>query len=187
MWMRHLPWILALVWLGIRFVMGEMWDVEKAQNAGVLINILFILTLVFLGINRQYRTLQGKESSFFDDFKVCMKPAMLYVLVAVACIGVFYAWISNDIQELRSAYTETFNTGIADEANRTKFLSEHPDLAGKSVEELMAMNKENVERNVSVQTRFMGSLLALTFIGFAYSLLAVFFWRTFVRKWAYNN
>lgn len=182
MWTRHLPWILALLWLVIRFVLGENWDVEKAQNAGVLSNILFILLLVFLGINSQYRLLKGMDSSFFDDFKACMKPAMLYVLVVVTCIGVYYAWLSDDIQELRTAYIETFNAGIVDEANRMKFLAEHPDLTGKSVEELITMNRENVERNVSVQTRLIGGLLALTFIGFAYSLLAVFFWRTFVRK-----
>jgi hypothetical protein len=56
-------------------------------------------------------------------------------------------------------------------------------LKGKSKEELMAMNRENVERNVSVQTRIMGGSLALTFVAVAYSVLAVFFWRTFVRKW----
>jgi hypothetical protein len=47
----------------------------------------------------------------------------------------------------------------------------------------MQKNRDNVERNVSVQTRIMGGSLALTFIAIAYGLLAVFFWRTFVRKW----
>jgi predicted PurR-regulated permease PerM len=112
-----------------------------------------------------------------------MKPALLYVLVAVVFIGVYYAWLSDDIQELRTAYIETFNEGIKDENNLNNFLSQHPEEKGKSVDELMQKNRENVERNVSVQTRIMGGSLALTFIAIAYGLLAVFFWRTFVRKW----
>lgn len=183
MWIRHLPWILALLWLVIRTVLGNFRDVEQSQNAGVLLNILFILLLVFLGINLHYRRNSATPTSFFDDFKACMRPAMVYVLTAVGCIGVHYAWLSDDISELRSAYIETFNNGIIDTANKERFIADHPELRDKSNEELMAMNVENVERNISVKTRILGGLLALTFIGFLYSLLAAFFWRTFVRKW----
>jgi hypothetical protein len=180
---KWLPLILALVWLAVRWILGIKLDVESAQNAGVLINILFILLLVFLAISIQYRKLQGTPSGFLDDFKACMKPALLYVLLAVVSIGVYYAWLSDDIQELRTAYIETFNQGIQDPANLENFLNQNPGEKGKSIEELMQKNKENVERNISVQTRLMGGSLALTFIAIAYGLLAVFFWRTFVRKW----
>lgn len=178
----HLPWILALIWLVVRWVVGGRLDVDSAQNVGVLTNMLFILMLVFVGINMHYRKLQGKVSGFFEDFKACMKPALLYVLPTLVFIGVYYAYIGDDIQELRIAYIETFEKGIQDEANLNTFLADHPELKGKSKEELMQMNRENVERNVSVKTRLMGGSLALTFIAFGYSLLAVFFWRTFGRK-----
>ncbi len=183
MWVTRLPWILALVWLAVRLGLGSQLDVESAQNAGVLVNMLFILILVFLGISLHYRRLDGRVSGFLEDFKACMKPTLLYVLMALIFIGVYYAWLSDDIQELRSAYIETFNEGIKDENNFNNFLSQHPEEKGKSVEELMQKNRENVERNVSVQTRIMGGSLALTFMAVVYSLLAVFFWRTFVRKW----
>jgi predicted PurR-regulated permease PerM len=181
--MKWLPVILAAVWLGVRWTLGLQLDVESAQNTGVLLNILFILLLVFLAISLHYRNLQGRVSGFLEDFKACMKPALLYVLIAVVFIGVYYAWLSDDIEELRSAYIETFNEGIKDENNLANFLSQHPEEKGKTVEELMQKNRENVERNVSVQTRIMGGSLALTFIAIAYGVLAVFFWRTFVRKW----
>ena len=181
--MKWLPVILAMVWLVVRWSLGNRLDVESAQNTGVLLNILFILLLVFLGINLHYRNLQGRVSGFLEDFKACMKPALLYVLVAVVFIGVYYAWLSDDIQELRTAYIETFNEGIKDENNLNNFLSQHPEEKGKSVDELMQKNRDNVERNVSVQTRIMGGSLALTFIAIAYGILAVFFWRMFVRKW----
>jgi hypothetical protein len=183
MWMKWLPVILAGVWLVVRWSLGLRLDVESAQNTGVLLNMLFILLLVFLGISLHYRNLQGRVSGFLEDFKSCMKPALLYVLAAVVFLGIYYAWLSDDIEELRTAYIETFNEGIKDEHNLNNFLAQHPEEKGKSVEELMQKNRDNVERNVSVQTRIMGGSLALTFIAIAYGLLAVFFWRTFVRKW----
>jgi hypothetical protein len=182
MWMRHLPWMLAIAWLGVRIFLGNAWDVDKARNAGVLINILFVLLLVFFGINKHYRQLREGQSSFFEDLKACMKPALLYVVLAVAALGVYYGMLSNDIAQIRTARIEQFNTLMSDDSLRTAFFTDHPELAAKSREELIATNKENIERNVSVSTALMGGLLALTFIGFAYSLLAVFFWRTFVRK-----
>jgi predicted PurR-regulated permease PerM len=112
-----------------------------------------------------------------------MKPALVYVLSAVVFIGVFYAWMSDDIEELRNAHISHFNEGIKDENNLANFLSQHPEEIGKSVEELMQKNRENVERNISVQTWIMGGSLALTMVAAAYSVLAVFFWRAFVRKW----
>jgi hypothetical protein len=113
--------------------------------------------------------------------KACMKPALLYVLSVIIFIGIYYAWLSDDIQQLRTAYIEVFNEGILDENNRVTFFSQHPELRDKSVEELMQMNRENVERSISVQTRIMGGSLALTFIAIAYGLLAVLIWRKFLR------
>jgi hypothetical protein len=102
--------------------------------------------------------------------------------MVIVFIGIYYAWLSDDIQELRNAYIEVFNEGIIDETNRTNFLNEHPELRDKSVEELMVMNRENVERSISVQTRIMGGSLALTFIAVAYGLLAVIIWRKFLIR-----
>jgi hypothetical protein len=183
MWISRLPWILPFVWLAVRWTTGMQLDVESAQNTGVLLNMLFILLLVFLGIHIHYRDKQKPPTGFLEDMKACVKPALIYALLSIVCIGVYYSWLSDDIQELRTAYITTFDQGIQDENNFNGFLAQHPELKGKSKEELMAMNRENVERNVSVQTRIMGGSLALTFVAVAYSVLAVFFWRTFVRKW----
>ena len=182
MWISRLPWILALVWLATRWIVGRSMDVESAQNSGVLLNILFILLLVFLAINNQYRNLKGAKSGFLEDMKACMKPALLYVVSVIIFIGIYYAWLSDDIQQLRTAYIEVFNEGILDENNRVTFFGKHPELKDKSVEELMQMNRENVERSISVQTRIMGGSLALTFVAIAYGLLAVLIWRKFLRQ-----
>ncbi len=182
MWTRHLPWMFGLLWLIAKLAMGSFWEVDQVRTGGVLTNILFVLLIVFVGIQSHYGQQKGTKSSFFDDFKACMKPAMLYVICAVMAMGVYYAWLSDDIQNLQQTKIETFNAAIEVESSRAEILNGNKELAAKSNDELREQFRADIERNVSLKTLMLGGILALTFISFAYSLLAVFFWRTFVRK-----
>jgi hypothetical protein len=182
MWTRHLPWMFALVWLIAKLVMHSLWEVDQVRTAGVLINILFVLLIVFVGIQTHYGKQKGLTTSFFDDFKACMKPAMLFVICAVVAMGVYYAFLSDDIARLQQTKIDTFNAAIEVESSRAEILGANKELAVKSNDELRQQFRADIERNVSLKTLLLGGTLALTFISFAYSLLAVFFWRTFVRK-----
>jgi len=159
---RHLPWMFALLWLIAKLAMGSFWKVDQVRTGGVMVNILFVLLIVFVGIQTHYGKQKGLKSSFFDDFKACMKPAMLYVICVVVAIGVYYAWLSDDIRNLQQTKIETFNAAIEVESSRAEILKGNKELAAKSNDELREQFR--------------------AFISFAYSLLAVFFWRTFVRK-----
>ena len=172
-----------MVWLAFRWIIGRSLSVDSAQNAGVLSNILFILLLVFIGINAQYRRLKGQPSGFLDDLKACMKPALIYVLMSVVFIGVYYAFLSDDMEELRRAHMQAFNELIHDETKLAEYLSQYPDKVGKGSEALFQEKQNEVNQMISVQTKVMFSSIALTFASFGYSLLAVLFWRSFVRKW----
>jgi hypothetical protein len=180
--MNRLPWIMAGMWFIARFIAGKTMEIGGAKNFGVLSNILLILILIFLAIFYRYKKLGQESSSFFEDLKTCMKPALKYVLAVVACIALYYGVLSDDLQVLRNAHITAFNEGILVEENLVKFRSEHPELKEMSVEQLMQTNKENVERNASLHINIIGALLALTFVSLAYSLLAVFFWRMLVKK-----
>jgi hypothetical protein len=182
MWTRHLPWMFAVVWLLAKLYVRSLWEVDQVRTAGVLINILFVLLIVFVGIQTHYGKQKGLATSFFDDFKACMKPAMLFVICAVVSMAVYYAWLSDDIHALQQNKIETFNAAIEVESSRAEILNGNKELAAKSNEELREQFRADIERNVSLNTLLLGGTLALTFISFAYSLLAVFFWRTFVRK-----
>ena len=182
MWTRHLPWMFALVWLVAKLVMRSLWDVDQVRTAGVLINILFVLLIVFVGIQTHYAKLKGLATSFFDDFKACMKPAMLFVLCAVVAMGVYYAFLSDDIAQLQQAKIDTFNAAIEVESSRAETLAGNKEREAMSNDELRALYRIEIERNISLKTLLLLGTLALTFISFTYSLLAVFFWRTFVRK-----
>lgn len=180
--LRYLPWILAVMWFAARLLSRQFLGLENAKNFGVMSNMLLILILIFLTIYMRYRSLTGEIPGFMSDMKECMKSALKYVLAVTLAIGIYYGFFSNDLEEVRTAYIQTFNEQIQQAENLSKFRSEHTEYATSTVEEIMAANKENVERNVSVQARVLGALLALTIVSTVYSLLAVFFWRTVVKR-----
>ena len=182
MWTRHLPWMFGLLWLIAKLAMGSFWEVDQVRTGGVLTNILFVLLIVFVGIQSHYGKQKGIKSSFFDDFKACMKPAMLYVICAVVAMGIYYAWLSDDIQEFRQAKIDTFNAAIEEESSRAEALAGNAERAAKTNDQLRLEYRAEMERFISLKTLLLLGTPALTFISFAYSLLAVFFWRTFVRK-----
>lgn len=173
---------MAGMWFAARIIAGKTMEIGNAKNFGVLSNILLILILIFLSIFYRYRKLGQETSSFFEDLRDCMKPALKYVLGVVVFIAVYYAFVSNDLQTLQEAHIQAFNEGIAIQENLAKFRSEHPELKDQTVEQLMQANKENVERNSSLHINIIGALLALTFVSLAYSLLAVVIWRVFVKR-----
>jgi hypothetical protein len=111
-----------------------------------------------------------------------MKPAMLYVICAVVAMGIYYAWLSDDIQEFRQAKIDTFNAAIEEESSRAEALAGNAERAAKTNDQLRLEYRAEMERFISLKTLLLLGTPALTFISFAYSLLAVFFWRTFVRK-----
>jgi hypothetical protein len=111
-----------------------------------------------------------------------MKAALKYVLAAVAAIAFYYGVLSNDVQTIREARINSFTTEMQSDENLAKIKSEHPELKDQTREQLIATNTANVERYVSVQMQVLGGLLALTFVSFMYSLLAVFFWRSVVKR-----
>jgi hypothetical protein len=180
--MNKLPWIMAGMWFAARIIAGKMMEIDDAKNFGVLSNILLILILIFLAIFYRYRKLGQQPSSFFEDLRVCMKPALKYVLAVVAGIALFYGFLSNDLQTLQYAHISAFNEGILIEENLVQFRNEHPELKDYTVEQLMQTNKENVERNASLHINVIGALLALTFVSLLYSLLAVVIWRLMVKR-----
>lgn len=180
--MNRLPWIMAAMWLAARFVAGKFLTLENARNFGVLSNVLLILILIFLTVYFKYKVPREERPTFLSDMKDSMKSALKYVLGVVLAIAVYYSVLSNDIQVLRQSRIEAFNEEISSDDNLAKIRSEHPELKDHTREQLVETNKENVERYISVQAQILGGVLALTFVSVMYSLLAVFFWRSMVKK-----
>ncbi len=173
---------MAGMWLIARVIAAQLMTIENAKNFGVLSNVLLILILIFLTVFYKYKLKTVEKSTFLDDLKDSMKSAMKYVIGAIAAIALFYGLLSNDVETIRNSRISTFNAEIQDDANFTKIKAEHPELKDMTKEQLMQTNQENVERYVSLHMQIIGSLLALTFVSFAYSLLAVVIWRGFMLR-----
>ncbi len=180
--MNRLPWIMAAMWLAARFVAGKFLTLENARNFGVLSNVLLILILIFLTVYFKYKVPREERPTFISDMKDCMRSALKYVFGVVLSIAVYYSFLTNDIQTIRQARIEAFNAEIASDENFARIRSEHPELKDQTREQLMETNKANVERYISVQVQILGGVLALTFVSVMYSLLAVFFWRSMVKR-----
>lgn len=170
------------MWLAARYAAGQFMSLENAKNFGVLSNVLLILILIFLSIFFKYKTYTGERPSFFQDVKDCMKSAVKYVFAAVIAIGIYYGLLSNDVNTIRQQRITGFSEQVATDEGLAAFKAEHPEIRDKTREELYATNKENVERFVSVQSQMLGGLVALTLVSFMYTLLAVFFWRSVVKR-----
>lgn len=170
------------MWLVTRFIAGKTMSIEIARNFGVLSNVLLILILIFLTVYFKYKLLAGERPTFMSDIKDCMKIALKYVLAATLGIALYYGFLGNDIQTLREARVAAFTEEIASEEKLASLKANHPELKDQTREQLLQTNKEAVERYISVQAQVMGALLALTFVSLMYSLLAVFFWRSVVKR-----
>jgi hypothetical protein len=170
------------MWFISRIAAWKLMTIENAKNFGVLSNVLLILILIFLTIYFKYRTNLQERPSFLEDLKDSMKSAMKYVLGVSAGITLFYGAISNDVATIRQARITAFNEGIQSEENFNKLKSENLELKDMTREQIIQKNTENVERFVSIHMQVLGGLLALTFVSLVYSMMAVMFWRAFVKK-----
>jgi hypothetical protein len=174
----------AILWLVLRLASRKYLDVHAGMNLGVLSNILIILVLVFVSLlsHHRQRQLQGIEViTFLDDFKRTLRYCLTFVLASAVAMLLYYGALSNDIIEIKNASVTAFEGMLRDEAGRAVFMGQHEELTGKSDAELIANFKSQLDSNVTVHSRIIGSVFALLLVSLAYSLLGVVIWRNFMR------
>ena len=172
-----------MLWLVLRLASREYLDVHAGMNLGVLSNILIILILVFISLLSHHRQ-QNKNTeviSFLEDFKRTLRYCLTFVLASAIAMLLYYGVLSNDIFEIKNASITAFEGMLRDEAERAVFIGQHEELVGKSDAELMESFKSQLDGNVTVHSRIIGSVFALLLVSLAYSLLGVVIWRNFMR------
>ncbi len=157
---------------------------HAGMNLGVLSNILIILVLVFISLLSHHRQ-QNKNTeviSFLEDFKRTLKYCLTFVLASAIAMLLYYGVLSNDIIEIKNTSLSAFDAMLQDSKARADFIAQHAELAGKSDTELRENFKLQLESNVTVHSRIIGSVFALLLVSLAYSLLGVVIWRNFMRS-----
>jgi hypothetical protein len=183
--MKWLPWTMAAMWLIARYIVRQFvgMSVENAHTFGVLSNVLLIVILVFVAIYYAYKQDPGLSTTFFTDFKVCMKQAMKYVIGSVIAMALYYAVLCpQDLTYIRDTRVSGFNDMIQSDEGFSAFKAEHPELKEATREILIQKNNENVEKFVTVKMQLSLGLLGLTAVSLCYSLLATFFYRMFAKR-----
>ncbi len=170
------------MWLAARYAARQLMSVENAVSFGVLSNVLLIVVLIFLVVYYKYKNFEGERPSFFADVKDCMKSAMKYVIGSVVGIGIFYGLLTNDIQDKRDLYMQALIESVSTEEGLAAYKEGRADHKNLGREEIIKSHNDNVEMIYSVKFQVVGALLALTVVSLIYSLLAVFFWRSIVKR-----
>jgi hypothetical protein len=207
---KWFPVFMAVLWMVIRVIAGKSSSVEHAPIAGALTNILFILLIIFAAIVVHYKNLEGERQSFLGDVKTGMKPALIYVLIVVGYMALYYGVMSDEMPKLKELRTKQFAEMVdSDEEVIAALHTQDPSYANLSQEQLfnairnqkydnnslsdaeiistsreqlLANNKAQADMIISVKAHVLLALLALVVSAFFYSLLATFFWRTFVKR-----
>ena len=180
---KWLPLLSATLWLILRLASREYLDVYAAMNLGVLSNILIILVIVFVSLLSHHRQINRVGvTSFLEDFKRTLKHCLIFVLAAAVSMLLYYGVFSNDINEIKSTSLTTFEMMLQDTTAKDDFIGQHQELIGKSDAELLENFKLQLESNVTVHSRVIGSVFALLLVSLAYSLLGVVIWRNYMRS-----
>lgn len=157
---------------------------HAAMNLGVLSNILIILVLVFVSLlahHRQHNT-STEVISFLDDFKRTLKYCLTFVLASAMAMLLYYGVLSDDITAIKNSSLSAFEAMLHDETAKAEFILLHEELAAKSDAELMADFRLQLDSNVTVHSRIIGSVFALLLVSLAYSILGIVIWRNFMRS-----
>ena len=182
---NYSPWILALLWLGIRWICHTTIlpnNPDTARSVGVMANLFFIIVLMFQTLMTLYKERRsGLTGSFMSDIKRVAFPAMKYVLGAGIAITVYYTSISNELEVKRNqdytALEETLNTP----EKVQKVIAENTQLKGYTKDQIMTAAKERSDLFTNAKVVSSASFLVLIFVTLFYAIFAVFLFRNFLK------
>ena len=147
-----------------------------------LVLFFVILVIVFVALVFKYKYQKGISPAFMQDFKDAVRPGLLYVISVMAMMAIYYGLLSNDIQVLRQARVVQYAELIDTDEELAAVKKQNPQLAPYTREQILEQNRQNIDLYMSLQSKLVGSLLALVLTAVVYAVLAVFFWRALVKR-----
>ena len=182
--MRWLPWILAIVWLAVRWAAGEYtgYDFEKGRTAGVLANLLIILVVLFGGLISRYKKPLAKAPTFMEDVRTGAGAAMKYVIGVTAAMALWYFTVSPELP-MRRDRDHAANAALIDTPEKLeKVKQEYDQLKTLGADEILAAANERTDLMTSPGFIVSSSFIGLLFTALLYSFLGAFIFRQFIRR-----
>lgn len=172
--------ISAAVWITARIILGYSVSPDKANVAGVLSNLFFILILIFTALVLKYRIHNAASGGFFSDLKDAMKPAVIYIVLVVGYMTLHYGWLTSEMTDRRNAVIQNVMSQIDTDEELAIYRNQiHNQEITR--EEIQKAETEKAEMFLSLKMYIPMSLLILTLMALVYSLLGVVLWRKFLR------
>lgn len=182
---NYSPWILALVWLGIRWMSHTSLfpnDSGTARNIGVMTNLSFIILLMFQTLAVLYRERRnGQSGSFMTDIKRVAFPAMKYVLGAGIAITVYYTTLSDELLVKRNEDYVALEASLDTPEELQNIIAQNSQLKGYTKEQILTAAKERTDLFTNAKVVSSASFLVLIFVTLFYALFAVFLFRYFLK------
>ncbi len=183
--MKYVPWILGLVWLGIRvslyFAMKDT-NPDGARSAGVMINLLFLIFIIFSVLSKLYKERRrGVTSSFINDFKTVLKETLKYCLAAGVSLVLFYNFISTELEERRTRDYQATIEALDTEQELNEVRNQNIQLKNLSREEIIQAANDRTEIFTNPKIVSSASFLVLVFVSLIYTLFAVLLFRYFLK------
>ncbi len=177
-----LPWVCALVWLGIRWVAGFSadFDFEKGRNAGVLANLFFILVVIFYTLVYRFRH-HLSLPDFFGEMRKAAIPGLKYTIGVALMITLYYSVISDELPVKRAADMAINATLIDTDEELARIKEENIQLKTLNREQLLRAANERTALMTSEGFIIGTSLAGLTLTVVLYSMLGTFIFRQFQR------
>lgn len=180
---RILVLICAALWLITKVVLLQFVPFETNVQAGVMLNLFFILLVGVFAIRRVTR---NRKSDFIDSVKEVAKATSMYVLTAVFALAVFnYGIAANDIREKYEADRKELERAIQDPETLAEIRANNAEAENMTDDEIMTRSLESFDqRNEFLVTRWYFALtlsfFALMIAAVLYSLILTILWRAFM-------
>ena len=171
------PVYFALGWLAIKCILFFS-GMKDTLIIGIMVNVLFLLCAVALGLFFKKKAENYVEVNFLDDMKMAIKSGMVYVGLMFGFIWFFYSTIDPAfINEMKEARLEAMMEEIKSEESLAKHKKENINLRDMSREDIMDVYSENLDRFNSPIFMATIALLSMMMGCFMNSLLVVILFR----------
>ena len=164
---------LAVLWLGLRFAFGHYfaYNYAEAQPKGVLLNLVFLLSLILITLYTTYSK-EPQVRSYFDDFKLCLKSGIAYSVAITVAIAIYYT-SSNDLSIKRTADYNSIIEALDTPEKVAAIKSANKDYENFTKEEIQQKRIESTNFGTSVKNAMLLSLASLVFCALIYSLIFI--------------
>jgi len=173
---------LAAIWLGLRFAFGYAYafNYAAAQPKGVLLNLVFVLSLLLLTLYSTYNK-EPQVRSYFDDFKLSLRAGVAYSVAIGLAIGIYYS-TADDMSIKRATDYAQLEEALNTPEKVAAITSSNEPLKDLTKEEIQQSYIERVNTMTSVKTVVAAGISGLMLSALIFALIVPWIFRTVMLK-----